>query len=82
MELGLSRDEVLQTWDTTLAMLREPGAQAEARMHVTYGENAGVVFPEGTPDWEAALLTFVNNVVRLNNRRIQEQLEKAGIKLE
>lgn len=82
MELGLSRDEVVEVWNSVLAQLREAGAQAEARVHVAHGEDAGVIFREGTPEWEAALFTFVNNVVRLNNRRIGEQLEKAGIKLE
>lgn len=82
MELGLSRDEVVEMWNTMWAQLREPEAQAEARMHVLHGESAGAIFGEDSPEWHAALFTFVHNVVRLNNRRIQEQLEKAGVKLE
>ncbi len=81
MELGLSRDEIVEAWNTMWAQLREPGAQAEARMRVLHGESSGVIFPDGSPEWQAALLTFVNNVVRSNNQRIQQQLEDAGIQL-
>lgn len=64
MELGLSKDEILEVWEEAWRGGKEPPP----------GGALGAVL--------LALAVYVGNVVRANNRRLQEQLEKAGIRFE
>jgi len=85
VELGLSREEVIEEWNNAV-QLTTPVGQAAARASLKAGTKVTVMETGGQTapldDLQLAIVSFVNNVVRLNNHRIHEQLEKAGINLE
>ena len=85
MELGLSKEEIIEQWNGAVQSAT-PEGQAAAKAALRAGGKVPVMETRGQAgsldDLQLALVSFVNNVVRLNNRRIQEQLEKAGFKLE
>lgn len=85
MEPGLSREEISEQWNKAVESTT-PEAQATYKASLKAGEKVPVLETGGQPapldDLQLAIVSFVNNVVRLNNRRIHEQLEKAGIKLQ
>ncbi|MBI2912518.1 MAG: hypothetical protein HYY03_01200 [Chloroflexi bacterium] len=82
MELGLSREELLEEWNKA-AQSATPEGQATARAALKAGDKVPTMKGEGPlDDLQLTIVSFVNNVVRLNNRRMQEQLKKAGLKLD
>ncbi len=85
MELGLSKEDIVEEWNKAVQSTTAVG-QAAARASLRPGEQAAVIQTGGQPapldDLQLAFVSFVNNVVRLNNRRMLEQLEKTGLKLD
>lgn len=79
MELGLSKDQVLEEWKRAWdGALDEYWPEHETRPEDVRETPPGGMLGALT----LALSLFVGNVVRANNRRLQEQLEKAGIRFE
>ena len=85
MDLGLSKEEIIDEWNKSVESTT-PSGQAAARAALRQGGKAAVMHVPGSPaptdDLQLAMVSFVNNVVRLNNRRILEQLKRAGIRIE
>ena len=82
MELGLSREELLEEWNKAVQSAT-PEGQAAARAALKAGDKVTTMKGEGPlDDLQLTIVSFVNNVVRLNNRRILEQLKQAGIRIE
>ena len=81
MELGLSREELLEEWNKAVQSAT-PEGQAAARAALKAGDKVPTMKGEGPLDGlQLTIVSFVNNVVRLNNRRILEQLKQSGIRI-
>ncbi len=79
MELGLSKDEVMQEWEKAWEAAigtywPKEGERPEGVEETPPGGSLGA--------FALALSIFAANVVRENNRRLKEQLEKAGVRFE
>jgi len=79
MELGLSKDEVIQEWNRAWKAAIDTYWPQEGERPEDVGETppAGILGALAL-----AFSLYAGNVVRENNRRLKEQLEKAGIRFE
>jgi hypothetical protein len=70
--LGLSSDELLEVYNDSVDHFSE-GRQKEVRARASEWTKLPV-FPADMPVDLAVMVQFIVNAIRLNNRRIQEQL--------
>jgi hypothetical protein len=72
--LGLTTDELVKVFNDSVDNL-SPARQREIKGTLKAGEMVQA-FGEGMSDDLKAMVPFVINAIRLNNKRLQEQLDK------
>ena len=78
IELGLTREELADIFNEA-AQTQSPERQAEIKARAAEYDKL-FYFGEGTPADLVLMVQFVVNAIRLNNKRIQEQLRSGEAK--